>query len=612
MVVGQTHFRLAFTFSKRRRPKSLFGFIKNCGLSGKNINLHWLMLFQNIACGGRLRRKTFSALSFSIIVILGIVALALAYYGQSVSWRFLLAFYPLLVVLFGVAFLRQSGLTMAFVGLILVIVLAVFQFGTPVDVALGASAYGFVKSFGISISVAGTMLLIFVMREAGALGTVSKVIKQQVVGNEVRALYIGIGFGSFLTSLGVVTPAFFPPLLVAMGFSPLSSIAIAVLGYNATTSFALLSVPITLPAQIGGLNPIEMAFKISIFLPIVSIGFAFAVLWLIGGKLSMRRGALPAVVSGLVLALVCLGTVTIDYFSGVEYVPLKIVGVIAGLCSMLSLHVYQKLRPSAANEEKSTDYPAAKEIFRAFSPWIILTILAAIGSVPQIGSWLSQVLGNSEIIVIFANQKIDLDVLSQIYTWIFIAVLLSLITLRLTKKQVKNAFSIWLRRFVGPFLAYSLYFCIAFVMAYSAMEVVGGVLTPSALYSELNMNIILGSTLAAVFGAGYIFVAASLGLFGAIVGGSETSSNVLFLNIQKTATANIGLGENGFMTVYGSHAVAGGIASAVTPAKINNAVVTIDETHETESLIMRKHLLIAILLTIITGILTAVFVGVGI
>ena len=66
------------------------------------------------------------------------------------------------------------------------------------------------------------------------------------------------------------------------------------------------------------------------------------------------------------------------------------------------------------------------------------------------------------------------------------------------------------------------------------------------------------------------------------------------------------------MTVYGSHAVAGGIASAVTPAKINNAVVTIDESHEMESLIMRKHLVVAVLLTILAGVLTGVFVNLGI
>lgn len=504
---------------------------------------------------------------------------------------------------------------MAIVGLILAIVLAVFQFSTPAEVALGASAYGFVSSFGISIAVAATMMMIFLMREAGALTTVSKVIKQQMIGNETQALYIGIGFGSFLTSLGVVTPALFPPFLIAMGFPPISAIAIAVLGYDPTTSFSLLSIPITLPASAGAamgiqINPIEFAFKIAIFLPLISTGFAFAILWVVGGKQSMRRGALPALVCGLALALACLGTVSIDYFTGVEYIPLRIVGVIAGLTAMISLYIYQHLRPKAVKQPKGADYPARKEVFRALSPWIILVALASVVSIPQIDAWLKNALGNWEKITIFANQVIDLNVLSQIYTWIFVAILISLITLRPTRKQIHNSVSFWLKRFLGPFLAYSLYFSIAYVMAFSARTITSdGSLAPA---SAQNMNIILGSTLATIFGAGYIFVAAALGLFGAIVGGSETSSNVLFMNIQKTAANDIGLNNNSFMTIYGSHAVAGGIASAVTPAKINNAVVTIDESKGTESLIMRKHLIVAILLTIATGILTGIFVSIGI
>jgi lactate permease len=63
----------------------------------------------------------------------------------------------------------------------------------------------------------------------------------------------------------------------------------AVLGYDPTTSFSLLSVPITLPAEVSagiigppGINAFEFAFKISLFLPLISTGFAFAILWLMG------------------------------------------------------------------------------------------------------------------------------------------------------------------------------------------------------------------------------------------------------------------------------------------------------------------------------------------
>jgi lactate permease len=559
-----------------------------------------------------LKEKSVFASSLTFLLILGAFSLLMAWYGPSSSWKFLLAFFPLVVILFGVAFLRRSGLFMAVVGLVLVIALAILQFSTPFEVALGASLHGFVSSFGVSISVAVTMLMIYLMKEAGALQTVSKVIKQQVIGDEVRALYIGIGFGSFLTSLGVVTPALFPPLLLAMGFSPMSSIAIAVLGYNPTTSFSLLSIPITLPASNFGFNPMALAFKVAIFLPVISPGFAFALLGLVGGKKSMRKGAVPALVCGLVLAFACVATTSLDYFTGVQYVPLTLVGVIAGLSAMLSLHVYQRLKRTATGVAKDADYPSKGEIWRSFSPWILLSVLAGLTSISQINDWLLHLPGDIQVIRVFSNEPINLKFLTQPYTWIFITILLSLFTLKPTRRQMQTATSVWLKRFFGPFLTYSLYFSISFVMAFSAMQIANGVLnTNPAGFNQFNMNVILGTTLASVFGAGYVFVAASLGLFGAIVAGSETSSNVLFYSIQKTATHNLGL-DSEFMTVYSSHAVAGGVASAVTPAKINNAVVTIDESHETESLMMRKNLVIALTLTIATGILTGILVSLGI
>jgi lactate permease len=376
-----------------------------------------------------------------------------------------------------------------------------------------------------------------------------------------------------------------------MGFSPTAAIAIAVLGYDPTTSFSLLSIPITLPAQVFQFNAIELAFKVAVFLPIISTGFSFAILWVLGGRESMRKGRLPAVVSGLALGIACLAAAAADYITGVEIVPLKVIGLIGGLCAMLSLYIYQKLKPPATAKQKDADYPNHGEILRSFSPWIILSVLAIVVSVPQIGQWLSSLPGSMENIDVL-GRVVDLDVFSQIYTWIFVAVLISLFTLRMSLKQIKAGFGAWIKRFPGPFLAFGLYFCIAFVM------------------SSSTMNVVLGETLASIFGVGYIFVAASLGLFGAIVGGSETTSNVLFHDIQKTATSRLGL-ENEFMTIYASHAVAGGIASAVTPAKINNAVVTIDESHEVESIIMRKHLVVAVLLTIVTGIITGLLVNIG-
>jgi lactate permease len=83
----------------------------------------------------------------------------------------------------------------------------------------------------------------------------------------------------------------------------------------------------------------------------------------------------------------------------------------------------------------------------------------------------------------------------------------------------------------------------------------------------------------------------------------------MFMKIQHQASVDIGLNQDQFMTMYGAHAAGGGIASAMTPAKINNAVATIDAGNTLESRVMRKHMVIAMTLVILTGILTGVFIG---
>ena len=536
--------------------------------------------------------------------------------------QFILALMPLLVVLAGIIFLKQSGATMAVIGWIIAVLLAFIFFKTPFKVTMGASWYGFVKSFGISIAVIFTMFMIFLMKEVGALGTISGAVKRLVVGKEVQALNIGIGFGSFLTSLGIVTPAMFPPLLMAMGFGPAAAVAIAVLGYNATTSFALLAIPITLPAEVFGINAIDFTYKIAIFLPIISVGLSFGILWLVGGRESMKRGAVPGVIAGLSIAVVSLGLAIINYATGREIIPIRIIGILAGLLSMAILIFWQRAfkgRQIAGELErlKQENPIDAGALWRALSPWIILTILAAIVSFPKVNGWLSALPGNGEVIKVF-NRTVDLNIFGQIYTWILIAVLLSCIFMRPTGAQWKAALSVWIKRFVPPFVAYAVYFSIAFVMAWSAMETVTGtggitILQPSPVFFQAwNMNIVLGAALAAAFGSSYSFISPVLGLFGAVVGGSETGSNVLFYKIQQKACADIGLSDKQFMTVYGAHAASGGVASAITPAKITNAVATIGEGKQLEAEIMRKHLAIAILLTIAIGIMTGIFVALAI
>jgi lactate permease len=531
-----------------------------------------------------------------------VVVLVLA--GTFLNLKFVLAILALIVVLVGIVEFRQSGATMAIVGLVVAFVLAVAYFDTNPVVAFGAAIYGIFKSFGITISVLATMLMIFLMREVGALEKISAAVRAAATTKEQQALFLGVGFGSFATSLGVVTPSLFPPLLVAMGFSPFAAIAIAVLGYNATTSYALLSVPISLPADIFRLDQFVLAYKVNIFLPVVAVLVSIAMLWVVGRGSSVKKGIVPAVITGLSIGFSCL-------IFGLIRVPIMLIGVLAGLVGMLMVYSIRNLTAKTARTPEPID---RAQTLRALSPWLILIVLALVVSIPQVTDWLRRLDGPA--LWIF-DKPLDLDAFAQVYTWIFAATILSLPILKPTRQQLSNTVSLWLRRIWQPFIAYALFFGVAYVMSWSAMGISNGTIVPTTAFAVMNMNNVVGLTLAAVFGPMFVLVAPWLGLFGAVVGGSEASSNVMFFPIQHKAAEGIGLtgaGQNSsaFMTIYGSHANGGGIASAITPSKINNAAATIGADAKVESEIMRSHVPIVIAITLVVGILTSLFILFGI
>ncbi|HTY92093.1 MAG TPA: L-lactate permease [Methanocella sp.] len=608
-----------------------------------------------------------------------------------------LSILPLIVVFLGIVWLKKSGAIMVIVGLVLTALICWAYFKTDPTIIVGGTLYGIVKSFGISVAVVFAMFMVFLMQITGALGRISDAVHNIAGTKEEKALFVGMGFGSFVTALGLVAPTLFPPLLVAMGFSPLAAIAIACLGYDPLCSFALLSLPITAP--VGAANsmgiPITVqsfAMNIAIFLPVISVGFAFAILYVVGKMEAVKRSWLPALLSGLVISL---SAIALIYWN---LVPISIVGVIAGALSMASLFTYNTLKAAQAGKAGSTlPMTAAKvaglwvvilavlavlavsysikfslapglltlllmtpvivlaiavlavRIYRALtapkpakiatdggmgtksvpitsllkslSPWLILIYLVSIVGVPQIAAYLNALPGSLEVWTFFANQSIDLNFLSQAYTWIFVAAIIGIFTLDAKGGQVVKALDMTVRRLWGPFLTYSLFFSVAYLMYFSggviAHSMVNGVDTAKLVLPDLvkspdaNMDALIGLALAGLFGAYYGLVAPIPGFIGAVIGGSETSSNVMFAKIQNVAVTNT-IGAAKYPLAFGSLAVAGGIASAITPAKITNACATLGESGEMESKAMATNMWVAIALTAITCVMTLLFLKIGI
>jgi len=523
---------------------------------------------------------------------------------------FFLALFPILVVLIGMLVFYRSGSFVSVVGWILAMLVAVYYFKTPWNVVWGATLTGIVKAFGISLAVVFTMFLIFLMRETGALKKIIEYVKGIARNKEEQTLFIGMGFGSLSTALGMVTPAMFPPIFLLLGFSPIAAIGVSILCYDPLTSFALFTIPLTLPSKVAmafGIKPPgieninefiwDYTFKVTVLLPVISVIFAFLMLKVVGGKEAIKKNWKAALVAGLVLSISAL------VIAGFRILPVEIIGIISGLITMITVYfIYRR-----HNSQEKAGISFNRDVFKACLPFILLIIISLIVNIPSLKMKLENVLGQAEVIRIIADKKEDLNIMGNVWFWIMVVSFISIFILKPTGKQLGNAFKLWITRIWGPFFAYSLFFAVAFIMAWSAMEVVNGKLVPSQYFAQYNMDRIIGITLANVFGPAYPFIAPFLGLFGAFVGGSETASNVLFAKIQWEATLST-VGAGAFMWIYAAHAVGGGIASAITPSKITNAAATIGVGGKEEAQFIKAVLVPVLLMCAITGAMMMIIV----
>ncbi len=526
---------------------------------------------------------------------------------------FILAILPILVVLIGMVVFYRSGTFVAFIGWGLSVLFAVTYFKTPLEVVLGATVVGFIKAFGITLAVIWTMFLIFLMRETSALGTLISYVRGIAKDKFEQTLFLGMGFGSLCTSLGMVTPAMFPPIFRLLGFSAFSAIALSILCYDPLTSFALFSIPITLPAKVAfvdlGIKPPQIldlnhfiwdyTLKITLFLPVISVLFAYLMLWTVGGKEALKKEFIPGLLSGLVLSCTAL------FLAYTQLLPVEIIGIVAGLMTMVFVYLYYRTKKKDTKEErKSFDW----QTFKSLSPLLILIIISGIVNIPSIKGYLANLLGSSEVIDVFADKKEDLNIFANVWFWIMVVSFLSIFILQPTSSQLKNVFTLWIKRIWGPFFAYSLFFAVAFIMAWSGMEIVNGKLVPGPFFKDVNMNLIIAGTLAKALGSAFPLVVPFIGLIGTFVGGSTTASNVLFAKIQWGITTKI-LGPEAFMWVYAAHAVGGGIASAITPSKITNAAATIGVSGREEGKFIKAVFWPVFLMTILAGIMLYLFLN---
>lgn len=505
----------------------------------------------------------------------------------------LLAFLPVIAIFLLLLVCRVAADTAGYIGLAVAALLAMFWFDTPLQVVLLATAAGLVASLPITLVMGASILQISIMQETGAVARVVALMKSIAPGQQaVQIMLINVGFGILLTSLGAVTVSILPPIMLALGYSTMTAILLPALGYDALCTYALLGIPAVVYANFVGLPVNEVGGYFARYMPVISTCIAIGMLQLTGGRKMVRAGFMPALIAGLTagftaILMARLGLVTIT-------------GIAAGLAVIGALIVYIKLTGKPLRDRNllaENDLAAERRhsLAAACSPWIILTIVSLVLNAPFLPFFDLTFKQLSMPVEIIPNSPERLRIFWQAYFWVIISTMLALPFLKASRSAVLSATGKACKRALRPMMSASVFFAIAYVMNHSGKN--ADWLLTDKMH---NMVFLMADASATTFGKFYPLVAPYLGLLGGFISGSESSALAMLTKLHLSTSESIG--ASGALIAAAS-GIGGGLASVISPAKLQNAAASIDRIREASQAI-RPAFVIAVTITGVCSLMT--------
>lgn len=297
--------------------------------------------------------------------------------------NFLMALSPIVVVLVGILGFKKSAKTVSPVALAWTLILAFtyfnldgLTFAENVKVLDPLVWKGIKEGLKIVLMVFGAFTILNLLRETGAIEDVKATIAQISDDRRVQVVIIGMMLPIFLEgAAGAGAPAAIAaPFLVALGFNPTTSIAIALLGDATPASFggaglttinggaALVDAGLATVAQNAAMAGRFHMFGV-LAIPFIMIGMAF-------GKKGYK-GILPYLTFAGVST--CLTMFLLSNFVGAEVTSMG-----TGLISILLSVAYVKLVGVKTPDEfrnESANHQRKYSSFKAMSPYVYMLVL---------------------------------------------------------------------------------------------------------------------------------------------------------------------------------------------------------------------------------------------
>ena len=520
----------------------------------------------------------------------------------------LLAAIPVVVMLVGLGFMHMKAHVAAGLGLLSALLVAVFIYGIPIEMASKAALLGGLTGL---LPIGWIVLNIIYLHQLTEQNGSFKILQDSIAGitedRRLQLLLIAFAFGAFFEgAAGFGTPvAVTAAILIGLGFSPLAASGLSLIANTAPVAYGALGTPIITLAKVHGYDLMAISAMVGRQLPFFSFLVPFWLIWAFAGRKAMMQ-VWPAIfVTGLSFA--------ISQFYVSNYIGPELVDVIAALVSMTCLVLFLKVWSpkqiwrSTTLKNHETDggeaqapvapqvHPRA-DVIRAWLPWIILTVFVFIWGLPSVKTFFNGIYA----------PKFPIDGLHNMIEKMAPAVAVP------TKEAAVYVFGllsatgtgILLAAIVGgllmkynPFTLVVNYFKTIGLVRYSLITIclmLGlGTLTR---YSGLDTTLGLAFAATGVF---YPFFGTIMGWMGVALTGSDTASNVLFGGMQKVAADQLGLSQN----LMGAANSSGGVMGKMIDAQSIVVASTATRWFNHEGDILRYVFFHSVALACLVGIL---------
>ncbi|HCE1233978.1 TPA: lactate permease LctP family transporter [Escherichia coli] len=510
----------------------------------------------------------------------------------------LVALIPIIFFFVALAVLRLKGHVAGAITLILSILIAIFAFKMPIDMAFAAAGYGFIYGlWPIAWIIVAAVFLYKLTVASGQFDIIRSSVISITDDQRLQVLLIGFSFGALLEgAAGFGAPvAITGALLVGLGFKPLYAAGLCLIANTAPVAFGALGVPILVAGQVTGIDPFHIGAMAGRQLPFLSVLVPFWLVAMMDGWKGVKETWPAALVSIVSLAL----------FLKV-WRPKNTETAISMGQSACAMVVN---KPSSGGPVPS-EYSLG-QIIRAWSPFLILTVLVTIWTMKpfkalfapggafyslvinfQIPHLHQQVLKAAPIVAqpTPMDAVFKFDPLSAGGTAIFIAAIISIFILGVGIKKGIGVFAETLISLKWPILSIGMVLAFAFVTNYSGMST--------------TLALVLAGT-----GVMFPFFSPFLGWLGVFLTGSDTSSNALFGSLQSTTAQQINVSDTLLVAANTSGGVTGKMISPQSIAVACAATGMVGRESELFRYTVKHSLIFASVIGIITLLQAYVFTG---